>query len=246
MTGKIEDLGAVKQRIRRDELAAELRQMEGKAATGTPEEHLALLEHSLTRLQTKLEAASAADDGRFVAVLNTGIEGKAVTSGKDCIYIEGQAAGFSLDRQGEAFAPGAFEAALGRYLRNGILVWNHELSKPLGEVEDARLDPARGLFIRARLDKPEPGTELADIYRKVASGTLKGLSVGGRFRREQTPQGIRIVECDLIEISVCAAPVERESLFTVAGKALADESVEKALQQLGEIIDVQERVVNAL
>lgn len=150
------------------------------------------------------------------------------------LHIEGYAAGFGRDRENEAFLPEVFDKGLEKYFqRNPILCYHHHTDQALGVVEDAKLD-GKGLFVKARLDDPEPGTPLADVYNKVKSGTIKGFSVGGIFRRKMTPAGVRIHDADIAEISVTPVPMEPGSLFAVAGKAFGQDSSdeEKALAEL--------------
>lgn len=127
---------------------------------------------------------------------------------------------------------------------NPILCFHHKYDMALGVVEEATID-ARGLFIRARLDAPEPGTVFADIYRKVKSGTIKGLSVGGRFKRKPTPSGPRIYSAELVEISVTPLPMEANSLFAVTGKA-ATESTAVQIEKLGALLDKMEKATVSL
>lgn len=157
------------------------------------------------------------------------LEGKA-------LRIEGYAAGFDRDREGEAFMPGVFDKGLEKYFeRNPILCYHHHTDQALGVVEEAKLD-GKGLFVKARLDDPEPNTPLADVYNKVKSGTIKGFSVGGIFRRKMTPQGPRIHSADVAEISVTPVPMEPGSLFALAGKAFGnDEESERAFAALEEL-----------
>lgn len=174
------------------------------------------------------------------------LDGKSMSSDSRGLCVEGYAAGFGLDREGEAFEPGAFERGLEKYLRtNPILVYHHHYDQALGVVEDARVD-SKGLFIRARLDEPEPGTPLADVYRKVKSGTIKGFSVGGLFKRKQTPSGPRIYTADIVEISVTPLPMEPGSLFAVAGKAASKETPAVQVEKLGELIEAMARAVSKL
>lgn len=172
-----------------------------------------------------------------VGLLDFPIEGKAMPVA-DGLVVEGYAAGFDTDRQGEAFQPDdSFERSLRRYLQsNPILCYHHHYDQALGVVEDARVD-SKGLFIRARLDTPEPGTELADVFRKVKSGTIRGFSIGGRFKRQQTPGGARIYTAEIVEISVTPLPVEPGSLFTVSGKAITAEPMAKQIEAFSEALD---------
>lgn len=165
------------------------------------------------------------------------LEGKA-------LRIEGYAAGFSRDRENEAFERGVFDKGLEKYFaRNPILCYHHHTDQALGVVEEAKLD-GKGLFVKARLDDPEPGTPLADVYNKVKSGTIKGFSVGGLFKRKMTPKGVRIHEADVAEISVTPVPMEPGSLFALAGKAFGvDEELEAelaALEKFTAALDVLE------
>lgn len=151
------------------------------------------------------------------------LEGKA-------LRIEGYAAGFDRDRENEAFERGVFDKGLEKYFkRNPVLCYHHHTDQALGVVEEAKLD-GKGLFVKARLDDPEPGTPLADVWNKVKSGTIKGFSVGGIFQRRMTPAGPRIHTADVAEISVTPVPMEPGSLFALAGKAFgSEENLDEAI-----------------
>jgi HK97 family phage prohead protease len=200
---------------------------------------LGIAEKQIDAARGRLSELTAGGD-EVIGVLDFPLEGKSVSSDSRGLVVEGYAGGYGLDRGDEAFEPGAFEHSLERYMStNPILCYHHKYDMALGVVEDARVD-SRGLFIRARLDPPEPGTIFADIYRKVKSGTIKGFSVGGRFKRKQTPAGPRIYAAELVEISVTPLPMEPGSLFTVTGKAVGNESTAEQLAKLGELIETLE------
>lgn len=172
------------------------------------------------------ESAAFTFDFALDADARVELDGKA-------LRIEGYAAGFSRDRENEAFERGVFDKGLEKYFaRNPILCYHHHTDQALGVVEEAKLD-GKGLFVKARLDDPEPGTPLADVYNKVKSGTIKGFSVGGLFKRKMTPKGVRIHEADVAEISVTPVPMEPGSLFALAGKAFGvDEELDAELAAL--------------
>lgn len=134
------------------------------------------------------------------------------------LVIEGYASDFEDDRQDEAFEPGAFDSAIKAFMENPALLYHHDFSKALGRVVDLRKDE-RGLYMKAVIDKPSAGSWAEDIYHKVKSGTIKGLSVGGRFFRKNIGGKQRIHKADLMEISVTPMPVNPRTLFAVAGKA---------------------------
>lgn len=149
---------------------------------------------------------------------------KGLTEGEDGdLIIEGIAADYSIDRQGEAFVPGCFEKAIGKFLeRGGPLMFHHKHDMQLGQVLDlqSRQD---GLFIKALIPKPADGSPLVDIYNKIKRGMMKGVSVFGTAVRQMTPDGPRIVDTDLQEISITPMPVGPNALIGVAQKAFPDD-----------------------
>lgn len=139
------------------------------------------------------------------------------------LLIEGYAAEFKgIDREGENFAPGAFERAIESFLAgNAPLCYHHKPSKILGKVLDLKEDE-RGLYMKARVDGAiESHPEYGTYYKQIKKGTLKGLSVGGFFKRALTGEGKKIVDMDFTEISTTGVPVHSQPAFAVvAGKAL--------------------------
>lgn len=134
------------------------------------------------------------------------------------LIIEGYASDFGLDRQDEAFEPNAFTDGLKAYLNNPVLLYHHKPDLALGKILDSRLD-TKGLWVRAEVDRPEPGTQEMNYFNKIKSGVIRGFSVGGKFYRRMTAAGPRIFKCDLREISITPMPVNQRMLFAVAGKA---------------------------
>lgn len=153
------------------------------------------------------------------------LEGKAVTEDENgSLVIEGYASDFDFDRQDEAFETGAFNSALDAYMTNNpVLLYHHRYDTALGQVKEVRLDQ-KGMWVKAEVDAPEPNTPVADYYRKIKNGTIRGFSVGGKFYRRMTDAGSRIFKCDLREISVTPMPVNQRTLFAVAGKAFENMS----------------------
>lgn len=189
------------------------------------------------------------DDGTQIADFQFGfaLEGKSVpeivTNEDGSIIIEGYASDFDVDRQGDAFEPGSFERGLRTYLEtNPVLLYHHKADTALGQVIDARLDQ-KGMYVKARVDAPEPGTIVADYYRKIKTGTLRGFSVGGIFKRRMTPSGPKIFDVDLGEISVTPYPVNPRTLFNVAGKAFEGVEVPKLPDVEGEVRGEDEEIV---
>jgi HK97 family phage prohead protease len=166
----------------------------------------------------------------------------------DHFYIEGYASDFGIDRDEEAFEPGAFSKAIDKFLgSNPVLLFHHQYDKALGQVEDLRYDE-KGLFMRARIDEPASGSWSEDVVAKVKKGTIKGLSVGGRFKR----RGDKIYEADLNEISVTPLPVNPNTLFAVAEKAFTEDATSGGEQlslmadRLSELREKFDRIDNLL
>lgn len=141
------------------------------------------------------------------------------------LLIEGWAANFEgLDRENENFSEGAFQRGIKSFLDNqGSLCFHHKRDQAVGRVLDLREVEGKGLYMKARVDRQEPTSPLYHIYNGVKKGSIRGLSVGGFFKRKLTPQGWRIADMDFTEISVTPVPVHPATAFAVvAGKALSD------------------------
>lgn len=135
------------------------------------------------------------------------------------VVIEGMAADFGEDRQDEAFLPGAFDEGVKSFLEsNPALLYHHQFDKALGRVLDLQKRPD-GWWMKAVIDPPAPGSWAEDVVEKVKRGTIKGLSVGGKFYRKLVDGRPRIFKTDLMEVSVTPMPVNPRTMFAVAGKA---------------------------
>jgi HK97 family phage prohead protease len=154
-------------------------------------------------------------------VLDAGLPTAKALPADDDIIIEGYAADFEVDRQGEAFEPGAFDAACAKATKDEIpLLQEHDNKRQLGVVEELRVDD-QGLWTRARIAAGKAGTWSEDAVDKIKRGMMRGLSVRGLSRVKMTANGPRIAGIDLAEISVTPVPVQPGALFAVAEKSLA-------------------------
>lgn len=195
-----------------------------------------------------LERRSADFEGEFV------LDAKAISEDDNGdLVIEGLAADFNLDDQDEAFEPAAFERGIKAFLENGgPMLYHHRLDEALGQWTEARLE-ANGLHVKGMIPKPAEGSPLMDVYNKVKRGMIRGLSVGGKFRRREGSDGRpRIFDAGIREISVTPMPVSRSTLFQVATKAFDDDDArnQKALEEadraVQEISDVLEQLENQI
>lgn len=139
------------------------------------------------------------------------------------LLIEGWASNFEgIDRQGENFMDGAFQRGIKSFMdAGGPLCFHHKHDHNIGKVIDLKEVEGKGLWMKARVDKQEPSSPLHYIYNGIKKGSMRGLSVGGFFKRQWTKLGRRIADMDFTEISVTPVPVHTGTGFSVvAGKAL--------------------------
>lgn len=165
------------------------------------------------------------------------LDRKSVHDEDDHLIIEGLAADFGFDREDEAFEPNSFDAGMKAYMEsNPVICYHHKFDKALGQCLEWERRP-EGIWVKARIDKPEPGTELADVYRKISKGVIRGFSVGGKFHRHKGPDGKpRIHTADIAEISCTPLAINPRTLYEVAGKAFGEDPdlarAEEAVERL--------------
>lgn len=189
------------------------------------------------------------DEDVFAFRYDFSLEGKAVEDGTTDqivteledgdLLIEGWAAVWDGDdRQGENFAPGAFQEGIDRFLKGqAALCYHHKHDACLGKVLDLR-EEGKGLKMKARVDgaiRKHP--TLGVIYEQIKKGTFNGLSTYGYFTRGVGDLANKIVKTDLTEISVTPVPVHPgTSLSVLAGKALlSDVEIPDAPEVEGEV-----------
>lgn len=172
-------------------------------------------------------------------------EGKALSTTQrpnGDLIIEGFAALFEgEDREGENFAPGAFERGAKAFIEGrSPLVYHHQKAKVLGRVLSLEQRP-EGLWMRARVDGEIANhPELGVIYGQIKKGTIDGLSIGGFFKRGIVDGKRKIIDMDFTEISTTATPVHPGPSFSVVEiKALRDpDSVAGQLLALGRQVEL--------
>ena len=122
------------------------------------------------------------------------------------------------DRYGDYLLAGAFAETIPKYLKNAIVLQNHEncTDDAVAACEVIREDE-RGLYVEDRLSNA-PG--LRDLRFKVAEGILKALSIGGFFYYLDDGRGIYKV--DLFEHSLVAIPANPDALFSVRSLDVSD------------------------
>lgn len=136
------------------------------------------------------------------------------------LIVEGYAATWDVDRQGEAFDPGSFGEAIKSFLSGAApFLYQHKDGQQLGRVEHLEERP-QGLWMRARVPKPPEGAPLRHQYDLLKRGMLRGASVRGKVMKLVEGAKTRLRMQDLYEISSTPAPVNAGGLVAVAAKAL--------------------------
>jgi len=135
----------------------------------------------------------------------------------DSIYIEGYASTVDVDRQGDIVPASVWEAGLKNYLRNPIILAQHDHDDPVGRMVQHRIDSS-GLWIKARI------SAAAEIYNLVKDGVLTAFSVGFRVLDAEYNAATElfvIKKLELVEISVVSVPANQNTLFSLS-KAFND------------------------
>jgi HK97 family phage prohead protease/HK97 family phage major capsid protein len=130
----------------------------------------------------------------------------------DSIYIEGYASTTDVDRQGDVVPAGVWEAGLKNYLKNPIILAQHDHDDPVGRMVQHRVD-STGLWIKARI------SAAADIYNLVKDGVLTAFSVGFRVLDAEYNAATElfvIKSLELVEISVVSVPANQNTLFSLS------------------------------
>jgi HK97 family phage prohead protease len=129
------------------------------------------------------------------------------------VTIEGYASTFGgpndRDRGGDYIAPGAWDKTLQEFMRNPVLLTDHDNSVDAlaGSWVKVSVD-GKGLAVRGSIsDAPS----MCDLRFKLVEGHLKGLSIGGVWYYSQEDKGL-IEEIDLYEISLVCVPMNAETL----------------------------------
>jgi HK97 family phage prohead protease len=147
---------------------------------------------------------------------------KSVADGSGDLILKGYASTWTLDRDQEYVERGAFDGTVEKFLQtNPILLWQHDLEKPIGVVKSMMVDD-NGLDVECYVPRPddrEPDwAHLA--YNKVKAGIVKTFSIGGFFQRVHKGAKRAIEKVDLFEVSVVSVPSNPDSIFAAAVKSI--------------------------
>lgn len=156
--------------------------------------------------------------------IQVGRELKAVKSdGPDFLmYIEGYASTKDVDRVGDTIEPSAWAASMADYMKHPVLLVNHVWSdNPVGKVLEYRIDDV-GLWIRAGIAPTMAGREVVTLIEMdIFTAFSVGFNIKKYEKSSDESEPFRIIEAELLEISVVSVPANMSALFEVAaGKGI--------------------------
>jgi HK97 family phage prohead protease len=117
--------------------------------------------------------------------------------------LEGYAACWSQDRDGETIAPGAFAKSIRTAMPK--LLWGHDRTKPIGRVLSLAEDSV-GLRFRAQLNLDTAAGR--EAHASMKAGDVDAFSVGFITRKRQ---GNNLLELELLEISAVTIPANPDA-----------------------------------
>ena len=141
----------------------------------------------------------------------------AASEPSDSVYIEGYASTQDVDRQGDVVPASVWEAGMKNYLKNPIILAQHDYDDPVGRMVEHRID-STGLWVKARI------SAAAEIFNLVKDGVVTAFSVGFRVidaEYNAATELFVIKQLELVEISVVSVPANQNTLFSLS-KAFND------------------------
>ena len=130
----------------------------------------------------------------------------------ESIFIEGYASTNDIDRAGDVVSPQVWENGIKNYLKNPIILANHDYEDAAGRMVEHKID-SKGLWIKARI------SPAAEIYGLVKDKVLTAFSIGFKIvdaEYNAAADVFLIKEVELLEISVVSVPCNQNTLFSLA------------------------------
>lgn len=142
------------------------------------------------------------------------------SSDPDTLIVEGYASTGIVDRVRDRIFPDAFKKGLDAFMRNPVVLWHHDVTKPIGKVLSATIDEV-GLRVKVAIDRSLTwGREAAKMIERGMLNAFSVRAVNDLAEGWVDATGVRnITNWDLREISVVSVPAHQQALFSIA-KAL--------------------------
>lgn len=141
--------------------------------------------------------------------------GDDLPTGKEVInsvFIEGYASTNDVDRAGDVVSAAVWEGGMKNYLKNPIILANHDYDDPIGRMVDYKID-SKGLWVKARI------SAAAEIFNLVRDKVVTAFSIGFKIvdaEYNSAAEVFLIKDIELIEISVVSVPCNQNTLFDLS------------------------------
>ena len=148
------------------------------------------------------------------------------------VIIEGFASTKDIDRYRDIVEPKAFKNAIELFMKNPIMLLQHNQNKPIGTFTEAKVTP-KGLKVKWLITN-----DIENVKDNVKKWVLKGFSIwfivkAWKFETIDWVEVRVITDLELLEISVVAVPANPFTLFQAVKKyfnSLENEQMEKENQ----------------
>jgi len=129
------------------------------------------------------------------------------------IFIEGYASTTDIDRSGDVVPKSVWEAGIQNYLKNPIILCQHDYDDPIGRMVDYRVDD-KGLWVKARIS-----SAAEEVFGLIKDKILTAFSIGFRIMDAEYNSAAEVFvikELELVEISVVSVPCNQNTLFDLS------------------------------
>lgn len=145
------------------------------------------------------------------------VDTKALPSSGDTtiesIFIEGYASTTDIDRSGDVVPKSVWEKGIQNYLKNPIILAQHDYDDPIGRMTDYKVDD-KGLWVKARIS-----SAAEEVFGLIKDKILTAFSIGFRIidaEYNSAAEVFVIKELELVEISVVSVPCNQNTLFDLS------------------------------
>jgi HK97 family phage prohead protease/HK97 family phage major capsid protein len=136
------------------------------------------------------------------------------------VFLEGWATTEKLNAFNQIVKATAFRWKGGLKRFNGrVLAFHDQRTAPVGKVEQLKIVPGKGLWVRVRVFE-----EAGPLFlRNLEEGMLNAFSIGfqvNKYEYDEKKDIITFIECELIEISIVNVGANEEAVFAVTNALL--------------------------
>lgn len=145
----------------------------------------------------------------------------------ESIFIEGYASTVDIDRSGDVVPKSVWESGIQNYLKNPIVLAQHDYDDPIGRVVDYKIDD-KGLWVKARIS-----SAAEEYFNLIKDKVLTAFSIGFKIidaEYNSAAEVFLIKELELVEISVVSVPCNQNTVFDLS-KAFSDAGELKKFKQ---------------